>query len=117
MNANNFHRNTDKTEIVVFFFFICKLCSLCSPNLQNHLAEPSPGFEFQFSFLVWTQLHTYLQMCAVLVSSPDSTVGLNYFHNALQKILLNHDNLEILFDSSFLFDSYITQRQKTLGQF
>lgn len=56
-------------------------------------------------------------MCAVFVSSFDSIISLIYFHNTLQKLLFNHDNLEILFDSSFLFDIYVSQKQKILSHF
>lgn len=94
------------------------MCSLCSPNLQIYTAEPSPEFKpsIQFS-CVDSASYLFTEMHAVFVSSFDSVNILISFHNTSQKLLFSYDNLEILFDSSFLFDIYITQKQKILGHF
>lgn len=117
ININNFQRNTDTTELAVFFS-ICKLCSPHYPNLQSCPAEPSPEFKpsIQFSY-VDSASYLFTGKCAVFPSSFDSIISLIYFHNALPKLLFKRDNLEILFDSSFLFDICITQKHKTLGYF
>lgn len=102
INTNIFQVNRDKLK-QQFSFSVCKLCSLQPPNLQSYPAELSPEFKRSVQFrCVDSASYLLTEMCVVFVSSFDSIISLIYFHNTLQKLLFNYDNLEILFDSSFL---------------